>query len=66
MKESKLLSEYYGYQTKKDITNVDYRFLVTGSQNVLVNAGEKVVSRGGISLLGGEKDSDSKIVSSYD
>lgn len=52
MKEYKLTQQYLGYQSKKDITNVDVRFLAPGSQNVLINDGEKIVASPGYSLDG--------------
>jgi len=52
MKKFDLVKEYSGYSNKKDITNLDSRYLVPPSQNVIINDGEKVSSRPGYSLYG--------------
>lgn len=52
MKDFKLTQQHTGYQSKKDITNVDARFLAPGSKNVLINDGEKIVSSPGYTLEG--------------
>ena len=46
------VKEFKGYVTKPDATNMDERLLVKGSQNVLINDGEKVTGRGGYQLFG--------------
>ena len=66
MKDFTLTKEYLGYQSKKDITNADPRYLAMGSQNVLINAGEKIVSRDGISLYGQAGTVGESIIGSYD
>lgn len=57
MKEFKLTSDFKGYQSKKDMTNVDSGFLVQGSQNVLVNDGEKISVRRGYTIDGATNSS---------
>lgn len=52
MKDFKLTQQILGYQTKKDITNVDVKFLGAGSKNTLINDGEKVSASPGYSLDG--------------
>ncbi len=66
MRDFKLVENFLGYQTKKDVTNVDARYLVAGSQNVLVNDGEKIVTRKGYSLDGPADSTLSGMNSSYD
>lgn len=66
MKDFSLIKEYLGYQSKKDITNADPRYLAQGSQNVLINDGEKVSSRDGISLDGAAGTAGLSIIGSYD
>lgn len=66
MKQFKLTEQYLGYQTKKDITNVDVRFLGRGSKNVLINDGEKVVSSPGYTLYGPSSTSVGGSNKSYD
>jgi len=63
----KLLSQFGGYFTKLDKTNIkeDKIYLVSPSQNVLVNDGEKVATRGGYTLLGAANTATTGIESSY-
>lgn len=65
-KDFKLTKEYLGYQSKRDITNVDVRFLGVGSKNVLINDGEKIVASPGYSLYGPAKTGDNGITASCD
>ncbi len=53
-KDFKIISQFSGYQNKKDITNVDTKYLAPGSRNVLINDGEKIVSSPGYTLDGPE------------
>lgn len=55
-KEFKVTSQFNGYQSKKDITNVDTKFLAPGSKNVLINDGEKIVASPGYSVDGPASD----------
>ena len=47
-----LISEVLGYNTNSQVDNTDPRFLVAGSQNVLIDRNRKVKSRQGYSRLG--------------
>jgi len=66
MKKFLLINKFLGYQSKKDKTNIDPRFMVTGSQNVLINDAEKVSARLGYSLFGAANTSLTPIISSYE
>jgi hypothetical protein len=55
-----------GYQNKVDATNLPPGVLVVGSQNVLINEGERVAVRGGYVLDGQENAAITPIISSYD
>lgn len=66
MKKFDLVKEYLGYSNKKDVTNLDSRYLVPPSQNVIINDGEKVASRPGYSLYGAASTDLFPIVSSYE
>jgi hypothetical protein len=66
MKDYKLTQQYLGYQSKKDVTNVDVRFLAPGSQNVLINDGEKIVSSPGYSLDGPSSSASGGSNNKYD
>jgi hypothetical protein len=59
-------SQFKGYRNKEDITNMPRGFLVSGSQNVLTNAAERIASRRGYTLFGQENIQDSGILSVYD
>jgi hypothetical protein len=52
MKDFKLTKEFKGYISKKDITNIDNKYLVSPSKNTYINDGEKISSRPGFELLG--------------
>lgn len=60
-----LVSEFKGYVTKKDATNVDERTLTAGSFNVLVNDEEKVSARKGYRLLGAASSSANPVESEF-
>lgn len=66
MSKFELIDSFIGYSAKKDITNLDPRFLVSPSQNVLINDGEKVSIRGGYSLYGVASTALFPITSSHD
>lgn len=66
MKKFLLVSEYLGYINKKDITNVDPRYLVSPSQNVVINDGEKITIRKGYTLDGVANAALTPIISNYD
>ena len=65
-KNFQIINEVLGYFTRVDKTNTDPRFLVDGSQNVLVNSGEKVETRGGYTLYGAANTATDPIESNYD
>lgn len=52
MKNFSLAEETYGYQTSTDVSNTDFRFLVGGSKNVLIDFQKKVKSRSGYTRFG--------------
>ena len=66
MKKSLLVSEPRGYINKKDITNVDPRFLVPGSQNVLIVDSDIIKVREGYTVDGTASTDLYPIISSYD
>ncbi len=59
----KLIQGAKGYTTRPDITATDEEFLVSGSQNVLINDQEKVESRDGYTLFGAENETRNRIKS---
>lgn len=66
MEKFKLTTEHKGYINKADVTNTDPRFLIPGSQNIIINDGERVGKRQGYTLLGQADSSNFAIESSYD
>lgn len=66
MKKFTIVDEYLGYANKKDITNIDPRYLVSPSQNVIINDGEKIASRPGYSLYGSASTDQYPIYSSFE
>ena len=60
-----LVKDFRGYVTKKDETNTSIRNLVSGSKNVIINDGEKVVNRGGYTLLGSAATTTDAIESAF-
>lgn len=66
MKKFLLTEQYRGYSNKADITNVDPKFLVPPSQNVIINDQEKVQVREGYTLYGPAGSTNTPIISSYD
>jgi len=66
MKNFSLIEKFSGYQNKKDVSNVDASFLITGSHDVLINDGEKIVTRKGYTLDGDANAALTPIKSSYD
>jgi hypothetical protein len=61
-----LVDQFLGYSNKADVTNVDPRYLVPPSKDVLVNAKEKVSVRGGYSVDGTSSTAETPVISSYD
>ncbi len=71
MKKFVLKSSFGGYQAKKDVTNiyppnVSSIVCVPGSQNVLINDGEKISSRKGYTLDGEASAALTPIISSFE
>lgn len=65
MKDFILSEETLGYVTSPDESNTDKRFLVAGSQNVLVDYQKKVKTRSGYTRLGAANTSLTEIRSAY-
>lgn len=65
-KKFQTVLETKGYVTKPDPTNTDARFLVKGSQNMLINDEEKVGTRKGYTLKGAASAVLNPIESSFD
>lgn len=61
-----IVNKFRGYHQKEDITNLPDGTLVEGSQNVLLNEGERVASRRGYSLDGQANAALNGIESAYD
>lgn len=66
MKTFNLENKVNGYVNKKDITNIDGSVLVKGSQNVIINDSDKIVTRGGYTLDGAANTALTPIISSYE
>lgn len=66
MKKFSLIQNFLGYQNNKDVSNTDPRFLIVGSHDVLVNDGEKIVTRDGYTIDGQNNAALTPITSSYD
>ncbi len=61
-----LTSDYLGYVTKPDATNIAPGYLVTGSQNMVTNNGDQAQTRKGYTLLGAAATNSYPIISSYE
>jgi len=66
MRDFKLVKSFIGFSAKKDLTNLDPRYLVSLSQNVLINDGEKISIRAGYSLYGAANTALFPITSSHE
>lgn len=66
MKHFKLINQFRGYANSQDVTNIDNRFLVPPSQNVLINDGEKVATRNGYTLYGASNAALTPVISSFE
>lgn len=55
-----------GYVNNTEITNLDGQYLVKGSRNCLISNKDRVDSRRGMTLIGGEKTKNKGTKSSYD
>lgn len=65
MKRFKLVDKFRGYVNQADITNIAPGFLVSPSQNVEINSGEKVSVVPGYSLVGASSSATTPIESSH-
>lgn len=65
-KQFQLVTQFSGYQHKRDVTNMAPGVLVVGSQNVLSTDGDRIASRKGYTLTGAANASLYPIVSSYE
>lgn len=61
-----LVDEPKGYFNKREITNQDFRALVKGSKNIIINDGDKWSSRAGYTLDGQAKTVNKGTDSSFD
>jgi hypothetical protein len=61
-----LVSKFLGYATKPDPTNIDARYLVSGSHDCLVNDSEKIETRKGYQIDGAEDESVAPVKSSFE
>ena len=67
MKNFRLVQRFErGYHNKRDITNIASDVLVRGSQNVIINDGEKIETRKGYTLMGAGNSDRTPINASYD
>lgn len=66
MTDFEITDSFKGYQTKADPTNIDPRFLVAPSQNVIINDGEKVENRTGYILDGSSSVRNTPVHSAAD
>ena len=60
-----LVSSFKGYLTKSDATNIPPEYLISGSQNVIINDQEKVESRAGYELFAAASTTASAITSDF-
>ena len=65
-KDFQIVTEFKGYVNKADITKIDQGYLVSPSQNVLINDGEKITIRNGYSLYGAASSALYPITSSHE
>ena len=63
MEKFSILTKFDGYISKTDLTNTPESYLISGSQNMLLNDFEKWESRGGYSLFGASSTDRNKIKS---
>ena len=66
MKKFQIISEVIGYNSKAEPTNLDERFLVSGSQNVIIDDARKVKTRGGYTIYGVSSSATTGVNGSYD
>lgn len=65
MTKFQTISEILSYVTKPDKTNTDPRYLISGSQNVLIDETRKVKTRNGYELLGASSTATTPTESSF-
>lgn len=65
-KDFLLVSQFYGYENKRDVTNMPAGFLVSGSQNMISTDGDRVAVRKGFSVYGATGSGTDAIRSSYE
>lgn len=65
-KNYQVVDRYLGYRSLPDIEAEDPRYLVTGSQNVLINDQDKVETREGFTITGPTNTAIKAIESSFD
>lgn len=61
-----LIELFASYVNKPEVTAISPRFLVSGSKNVLIDYGQRVISRNGYTLYGQANTGAGGIKSSYD
>jgi len=66
MKDFKLVTDFKGYIAREDQTNISPGWLVNGSQNVIINASNRVAIRKGFVMDGPTSSNLTPIVSSFD
>lgn len=66
MKDFKLVTDFKGYIAREDQTNISPGWLVSGSQNVIINASNRVAIRKGFKMDGPTSAALTPIVSAFD
>lgn len=61
-----LTTKFRGYRNKEDVTNLGRGYLIPGSQNVLLNEGERCAVRAGYTLFGAANPALATCNGSYD
>jgi hypothetical protein len=61
-----LVSQFKGYVSKADVTNIEPGYLISGSQNVVSTDGLRIASRKGYILAGAASTTANPIISSYE
>lgn len=64
--ENYYVSEFLGYQNKRDITNLPPGVLISGSRNVVSTDGDTIAIRQGYELFGTQNDATTPILSSFE
>ncbi len=66
MPQLNLVSQFLGYENKRDITNQQPGVLITGSKNVVSTDGDTIAARQGYTLFGVQNNALNPIESSYE